>query len=98
MLDKMELTKYLKKGSATFFLILAADSCVALATDEKIENIMLYTAMILFLVPIADLLSNHRLVGSEKANGMLSNKMRLYILALSVGCCLITASYFLGKK
>jgi Mn2+/Fe2+ NRAMP family transporter len=98
MLYKMELTKYLKKCSATFFLILAADSCIALATDEKMENILLYTAMILFLIPIADLLFNHRLTESKKTNGMLSNKMRLYILTLSVGCCLITTSYFLGKK
>ena len=72
MLYKMELTKYLKKCSATFFLILAADSCIALATDEKMENILLYTAMILFLIPIADLLFNHRLTESKKTNGMLS--------------------------
>lgn len=94
----MELMKLLKKSSATFLLILAIDSCIAAVTGKGIENILLYTAVLFFLLPVADILSSHKIIGKEKSGGFLSRKMRIYILSVTVGFSLVTTSYFFWKK
>ena len=91
------LKKLFIKISIVLCIAFIADLMFARSTNGNIEDILLYTSLLFFSIPVFDLLTSHGLtkfIYRKSADNSMFKCTRIFLICLSVAVALIILSYF----
>ena len=91
------LKKFFKKISIVFCITFIADILIAKFTNVNIEDILLYTSLLFFSIPVFDLLTNHKLttlIYRGNTDDSIFKCTRVFLMCISIAVTLIAFSYF----